>query len=78
MRHRNFEVPEDLIGQFAKAMGDHDLENVIEGVNEDGDIIVTVDYEPEQKEIINKISDTIDEYNDSEDEDEEEQEDDDD
>jgi len=78
MRERIFEVPVDLMTEFAEILDTQGMDNVIEGVTEDGDIEVRVDYEPEQKQAINKIHDMIDEYNENrEDEDEEEEDDDD-
>lgn len=78
MRERTFEVPVDLMGEFAGILDEQGMDNVIEGVTEDGDIEVRVDYEPEQKQVINKIHDMIDEYNENRDDDEEEEEEDDD
>jgi len=75
MRERNFEVPVDLMAEFAAIMEEHELDNVIEGVTGDGDIEIRVDYEPEQKAIINKIHDMVDKYNeDREEEDDDEDE----
>jgi len=64
MRTRNFEVPADLITEFAQIMEDHELDNVIEGVTEDGEIEISVDYEPAQKKIIEQIHEIIDRYHD--------------
>lgn len=86
MKSRTFEVPLDVMGDFAKVMDDNGFDNLIEGVVENGDIIVRVDYEADQRDVINEIHDIIDNYNDNrddeedeeeEDEDEEEEEDDD-
>ncbi|HEY9049286.1 MAG TPA: hypothetical protein VIN08_25465 [Ohtaekwangia sp.] len=64
MRTRNFEVPADLITEFAQIMEDHELDNVIEGVTEDGEIEISVDYEPAQKKVIEQIHEIIDRYHD--------------
>ena len=64
MRTRNFEVPTDLITEFAQIMEDHELDNVIEGVTEDGEIEISVDYEPAQNKVIEQIHEIIDRYHD--------------
>ncbi|HEY9007330.1 MAG TPA: hypothetical protein VIM75_14415 [Ohtaekwangia sp.] len=76
MRTRNFEVPTDLITEFAQIMENHELDNVIEGVTEDGEIEISVDYEPAQKKVIEHIHEIIDRYNDEHQADEEEDDDD--
>ena len=40
MKSRTFEVPVDIMGQFAEIMNENEFDNTIEGTNEDGDIIV--------------------------------------
>jgi hypothetical protein len=77
MRTRNFEVPTDIMEEFATIIEQEGLNTTIDGVSGDGDIEVSVDYEVDQKPIINKIHDMIDRYN-EELEDQEEDEDDDD
>lgn len=72
MRTRNFELPADLITEFAKLMEKHELDNVIEGVTEDGEIQISVDYEADEKKIIERIHDMIDRYHDDEEEEEDE------
>lgn len=74
MRERIFKVPVDLMAEFATIMQEQEMDNVIEGVAEDGDIEIRVDYEPEQKQVIGKIHDMIDEYNENQEDDEEEEE----
>jgi hypothetical protein len=70
MRERNFEVPVDLMIEFVKIMEEQEFDNVIEGVTEDGEILVRVDYEPEQKAVINKLHDLIDTYHENHEDDE--------
>jgi hypothetical protein len=44
-----FLVPEDLFVDFAGKLAEKDLANEIKGVNEDGDIQVTVHYDADQR-----------------------------
>lgn len=74
MRSRTFDVPLDVMGDFAQMVDDNELTNEIDGVADNGDIIVTVDYEPYEKKIIENIHALIDRYNDTREEENEEQE----
>ncbi len=73
MRSRTFDVPLDVMEDFAQMVDDNELANEIDGVADNGDIIVTVDYEPYEKKIIENIHELIDRYNDTREEDEEEE-----
>ena len=74
MRSRTFDVPLDVMGDFAQMVDDNELVNEIDGVADNGDIIVTVDYEPYEKKIIENIHELIDRYNDTREEEENEEE----
>jgi hypothetical protein len=74
MRSRTFDVPVDVIGDFAEIVDDNTLPADIEGVADNGDIIVNVEYEAEQKKVIDQIHELIDHYNDNREEEEEEEE----
>ena len=74
MRSRTFDVPLDVMGDFAQMVYDNELVNEIDGVADNGDIIVTVDYEPYEKKIIENIHELIDRYNDTREEEENEEE----
>jgi hypothetical protein len=79
MRSRNFDVPVDLMVEFAALMDEHGFDNVIDGSNDDDEIQVRVDYESNEKPVINKIQDWIDQYKENqEDEDDDDEDDDDD
>lgn len=83
MRTRKFDVPENLMTEFAGVMIENRLSNSIVDYDlDESEITVEVEYEPEQKKLMHGIQDKIDEYNESEEEeeedDEEEQEEDDD
>jgi hypothetical protein len=73
MRSRTFDVPLDVMGDFAQMVDDNELANEIDGVADNGDIIVTVDYEPYEKKIIENIHELIDRYNDTREEEENEE-----
>lgn len=78
MRSRTFEVPVDLMVDFAQIIDQYELDNVIEGVTEDNDIEVRVDFQPNQRNVISKIVDLIDEFKENNyDEDNDDQDDDD-
>jgi hypothetical protein len=47
MKTRTFNVPADSIVEFAEMIGEHELEGVIVGANED-EIEIKVEYEPEE------------------------------
>lgn len=75
MRTRNFLVPQELIENFADAIEEHGFDNCIVGTTPDSEIEISIDYETNQKKVINQLQDLIDEHNYEEDDDEEEEED---
>ena len=76
MRSRTFEVPIDIMGEFARILDDRELTNEINGVLDNGDIIVNIDYEPDEKDAIDELHELVDQHNDErEEEDEDEDED---
>ena len=48
MKTKKFEIPSDLMPEFAEALSESGLENEISG-REDDNIIVNVNYEPEER-----------------------------
>ena len=44
MRTKEFEVPSDFITEFAEALDEHELANEINGVIEQGEILIEVSY----------------------------------
>jgi hypothetical protein len=73
MRTRNFLVPQELIEDFAHAIEEHSFDNCIVGTTPDSEIEISIDYDSDQRKIINELQDLIDEHNyDEEDEDEDE------
>jgi hypothetical protein len=62
MRTKSYEVPADLMPDFAKIVEEWDIACSVIGVNEDEMVILEVDYEPEEKEAIHELADLIEEY----------------
>lgn len=60
MKNRTFEIPVDSMEEFAEIIGDNELNNTIKGVNEDGDIIVDVHYEPKERAAVFEIFELLD------------------
>ncbi len=75
MKSRTFNVPEELIIEFAQVLEKYDLPNSIEGTTDDGEIVIEVDYEDKQRKFIHQLNDLIDDFN-EEDEDDDTDEDD--
>ena len=80
MPNKEFEVPLLLMLEFANLVAKHDLPCELMGSTEEEEIILEIEYEPNQRKFIHKLSDLIDDYlereeeNDSEQEDEEDDE----
>lgn len=57
MKSRIFNVPADSIIEFAELIGDNELEGVIIGTNDDDEIGISVEYDPEEdsEAILNMI-----------------------
>lgn len=76
MRTRNFLVPQDLIEEFADAIEENDFCNHIVGTTGDGDIEISIEYETDQRKVVNELQDMIDEHNFNEDENDDDEDDD--
>jgi hypothetical protein len=73
MRTRNFLVPQELIEDFATAIEENEFDNCIVGTTPDGEIEISIEYDSDQRKVINELQDQIDEHNyNDEDEDEDE------
>ena len=76
MKSKNFNVTADLMVEFAELLGEYELEGAIIGTNEDDEILVKVEYEPEEHsqailEMIDHLEDLDEDYSDEEDDDDE-------
>ncbi len=72
MKSRSFNVSADATVEFAELLGEYDLEGVIIGANEDDEIIVKVEYEPEEHsqailEMIEHLEEDGEEYSEEDD-----------
>lgn len=72
MRTRNFLVPQDLIYEFVEAIEENDFSNHIVGTTAESEIEISIDYDTNQRKVVNELQDMIDEHNyDNEEEDDE-------
>jgi len=62
MRNTVFYVPKKAIKEVAQYIGDNDLTNSINGLSEDGEIILDVDYEKEDSEAIEGLHTILESY----------------
>lgn len=63
MRTKQFDVPVELIREFSEIIERHELFAKLQGVTEDGELMVEVDYETtEQGAGVMELIDTIDDY----------------
>lgn len=72
MRSKEFEVPTDFINEFAEALAEHELTNEINGVTEDGDILIEISYEKNERASVFALTELLDDYYEDEEELEEE------
>ena len=59
MKTKTFEVPAENMLEFAETIGNHELNNTIQGINDDNEIIVEVHYEPEERTAIFELMDML-------------------
>jgi hypothetical protein len=64
MRTKEFEIPTDLIAEFAEVLSNNELNNSITGVNEQGEILITVEYDKEDRATVFELSELVDDYKD--------------
>ena len=72
MRTKEFEVPNDFIVEFAEALAEHELTNEINGVTEQGEILIEVSYEKDERAAVFALTDLLDDYYEDEEESEDE------
>lgn len=72
MRTRNFLVPQDLIYEFVEAIEENDFTNHIVGTTAENEIEISIDYDTDQRKVVNELQDMIDEHNYDENDDEDE------
>lgn len=70
MRTKEFEVPTEVMAEFADALQEHGLNNSIQSSNEDGEIVVWIEYDTDDREAVLLLSEMIDDYHEENEEDE--------
>lgn len=60
MKTRTFEVPAEQMAEFAEIIGNHELDNDIQGVNDDNEIIVDVYYKSEERLAVFELMELLD------------------
>ncbi|MBI5542189.1 MAG: hypothetical protein HY951_19185 [Bacteroidia bacterium] len=60
MKTRTFEVPAEQMPEFAEIIGNHELDNDIQGINDDNEIIVDVYYETEERLCVFELMELLD------------------
>jgi hypothetical protein len=74
IRTKEFEVPSDFIEEFAEALAENELTNEINGVTEDGEILIEVSYEKDERAAVFALTELLDDYYDDEEEEDESEE----
>lgn len=64
MRTKQFEVPIEVIAEFSEALGDSGLNNSVNGINEQGEILITVGYEKNERAAVFELSELVEDYHD--------------
>jgi ribonuclease E len=80
MKTKSFCVPADKIVEFAEIVEGYELDSVIVGTDDDNDdcVVVSVEYESEDREGVFELVELLDDDDEDEDEDEEDDDDEDD
>jgi hypothetical protein len=60
MKTRTFEVPTEQMPEFAEIIGNNELDNDIQGINDDNEIIVDVYYEPDDRLAVFELTELLD------------------
>ena len=73
-KSRNFEVPKEMLSPFFNQLEETELSYELKEVDEDGDLIIEVEYSENEKEEVMDLIELLDEYyNQNEEETEEEE-----
>jgi len=60
MKTRTFEVHADSMTEFAEIIGNNELDNTIQGINDDEEIIIDIHYEPTDREAVFELMELLD------------------
>jgi hypothetical protein len=55
MRKVIFEVPQEVMTEFAEEMTNRNLDNTVTGTNVDGEIIIEVEFEKDESELVDEL-----------------------
>ena len=72
MRIAEFNVPSEVIGEFALEMTKRSLTNEITGITEEGELEIVVRYEKEEAKEVDKLEEILERLNEDTEEEEEE------
>ena len=67
MRTKEINVPVAIITEVADLLAEHDLTNEIMGSTEDGEIIIEVQYEKEERKAVFELLELVEDYETEED-----------
>ena len=67
MRKIEFEVPQDVIVDFAEELTNRNLTNTITGTSEDDKVIIEVNYEKEESDLVDELEEIFDDLTEEED-----------
>jgi capsular polysaccharide biosynthesis protein len=73
MRKAEFEVPSEVMAEFAEEMASRDLDNKVIGTNDDNEIVVEVNYEREESKSVDELEKILDNLREQIEEEEEEE-----
>lgn len=55
MRYATYEVPKEVLAEFAEELVNRELSNCIKAVNDDDEIVIQVDYEKDEESLIDEL-----------------------
>jgi hypothetical protein len=62
MKTKELNVPAEIMTDFANLIADHEIDNEIMGATDEGEIIIEVRYEKEDRQGIFELMEMIDDY----------------
>lgn len=69
MRKIEFEVPQDVIVDFAEEITDRNLKNTITGVLDDEKVVIEIEYDKDDTELVNQLEEIFDDLTEEDDDD---------
>lgn len=68
MRSKQFEIPIEVMGEFFTELEEAELDARLIEVDEDGDLVMSVDYEERDRDVIMSLLEIMDDFRDQEEE----------